>query len=1000
MSAATPRPPRWRRAYPDALLQAERERLLLRRAHLGRAVEPPPPELPADSTGLALSGGGIRSATFALGFFQGLGKARQLHHLDFLSTVSGGSYFGAVISSLLARPGGPSIEQVEDLLPESPPLNARPAANKDGRPAPWLRRNGYYLAPNGGDVLLAGSIWLRNWLALHLVIFIALVTGGLLLQLPWLVLGDSTHKLPLTAALQAGVSSGLVVSPWLDVLLLPLLLALAAGWAFWLLPGSAPPPAQPAMPGRLSERLREPHPVLGAVLAVLLAGAIALLSRYAQSPLLNWPWLPGAARALLLVALLSLVLRYWATRKAAPGDGAARNWLSRYLARCLGLAGLLLLVALTDSLGQSAYASLFVKESYWAGASAFAGLVLAALSRLLLLPKTAKAWLTEKLPEGQSLLSSLPQLSLQKLVPIIAALLALFWLSAAVTLSHAIARDFKDPWLVHPTRSPPAVAATAVAEPETESEPEPEPSKDSSDQPAPAKAVSATEVGAKTETKGKAPAAAPVCPLAPAETPACPPPAAARLAPPGPAQLWPWLCGLVLLGAFSLLFGHTWSFVNRSSYQALYAARLTRAYVGAGNPERTRERKPVTDPLPNDDVPLAQFASEDVQRRGGPLHLINVTVNETASANDGTVNRDRKGIGMSVGPCGFSAGVSHHALLLNAATELQALHRPASAQEREQNLTRYNMFGLAQGADEAAPSRLEALTLANWTAISGAAVAPGLGHHGGLGLSFLIAFANLRLGYWWRSGSDAYRATSVSRNARGLARQLRRLLPVHFYLGLEFAGRFPGADEPYWYLTDGGHFENLGLYELIRRRLPLVISVDAEADPDGGFESLVGLIGKARVDFGTDIEFLDETELKDSGLLLPGLVGPLDQLVTVTGDAPAPAKARLALARLKYPEGAPGWLLYLKAAYVGDEPRDLHAYRQQQPRFPHQTTGDQFFDETQWECYRKLGEHTAERLFGEGAPYAGFKPPQPKPRPPNAGSAGNSSSGDSPVADS
>ena len=1029
MSTLQPRPARWRRAYPDELLAAERARLLTRRLRQPPPEDPNPPELqrlPPDSTGLALSGGGIRSATFALGFFQGLAKARQLNRLDFLSTVSGGSYFGAVISSLLARKDGYSIEQVEDLLPENPPADSRPLPpGKEARPAPWLRRNGYYLAPNGGDVLLAGSIWLRNWLALHLVLFFALVTGGLLLQLPWLLLArfELEALRPLSALLQAHTAPTLMISPWLDLVLVPLLLALATGWAFWLLRNQPVAAAGASLRQRLQETLREPHPALGALAAAVLAGLIVVLSLcpWLQRwlPLPQWPGLPDLALAILLVAALSGLLVLWVMGPASrdsvePGHtyAKARNLLSRALAGLLALACLLSLIAFTDSLGLSAYASLFVQESHWAGAAAFGGVLLAALSKLLLLPKTAQDWLAAKLPEGQSLLSSLPQLSLRKLVPLIAAVLALLWLTAAVTLSHALVRDFSDPWQV------PVISTEAKTETGTETAvtPKAEPAgaetQTASAEPKPAdpEAAATTEAVEPAELAKPGPLAEPDatasrCPVA-APEPVCPPLPPPALLPLAPWNLWPSLFGLMLAGVFTLLFGRTWSFVNRSSYQSLYAARLTRAYVGAGNPERTRQRQPVTDPLPGDDVALADFASATVQCRGGPLHFINLTINETASANEGTVNRDRKGIGMSVGPCGFSAGVSHHALLREDASQLQALHRPVRADEADTTV-RYNMFGLAWGAAGASAKPFEALSLANWTAISGAAVAPGLGHHGGLGLSFLIAFANVRLGYWWRSGSDAYQTDMAARGSRERLRRLRHWLPVHYYLSLEFAGRFPGADEPYWYLTDGGHFENLGLYELIRRRLPLVLAVDAEADPAGSFESLVGLIGKARIDFGTEIAFLDEEALKAEPFasLPAGLVGPLEHLVTGTeGEAPAPAKARMALARLHYPEGDPGWLLYVKAAFVGDEPQDLCAYRKakESASFPHQTTGDQFFDETQWECYRKLGEHSAERLFGTGAPFHGLRLPDPPPPPPepdpNADSAGSSNSGDSPAA--
>ncbi|MBI3082268.1 MAG: patatin-like phospholipase family protein, partial [Gemmatimonadetes bacterium] len=67
--------------------------------------------------GLACSGGGIRSATFCLGFFQGLAQHGLLRHVDYLSTVSGGGYFGSFLGRLFCR-DNPS-QRPEEVLKDS-----------------------------------------------------------------------------------------------------------------------------------------------------------------------------------------------------------------------------------------------------------------------------------------------------------------------------------------------------------------------------------------------------------------------------------------------------------------------------------------------------------------------------------------------------------------------------------------------------------------------------------------------------------------------------------------------------------------------------------------------------------------------------------------------------------------------------------------------------------------------------------------------------------------
>ncbi len=171
--------------YPKEFRDAEEGYLKDRRGCIGEKIaEGKEEEL--RSIGFALSGGGIRSATFCLGVFQGLAHLKLLRRIDYLSTVSGGGYFGAFLGRLYTRfaksdnatavKDAPAL--VEELL--SPPVidQKRQERRKEalGRaeidPIEALRRNGRYLAPQGsGDVLLGFAVFIRNWFAIHVVLF-------------------------------------------------------------------------------------------------------------------------------------------------------------------------------------------------------------------------------------------------------------------------------------------------------------------------------------------------------------------------------------------------------------------------------------------------------------------------------------------------------------------------------------------------------------------------------------------------------------------------------------------------------------------------------------------------------------------------------------------------------------------------------------------------------------------------------------------------------------
>jgi hypothetical protein len=260
------------------------------------------------------------------------------------------------------------------------------------------------------------------------------------------------------------------------------------------------------------------------------------------------------------------------------------------------------------------------------------------------------------------------------------------------------------------------------------------------------------------------------------------------------------------------------------------------------------------------------------------------------------------------------------------------------------------------------PLDAEALPLETWVSISGAAFTTGLGSRTSLGYSFLCGLFNVRLGYWWNSGvNPKARAAFAPTRTAGLKLLLDRALPVQVHILDEWLARFRGPNSRLWYLSDGGHFENTACYELLRRRLPLIVVCDDGADPEYRFGDLAGLVRKARIDFCADIRFLDTDGLAALGLPdLEELFGPLEDLKRRSpGDLSVRAGA---LAEITYAGGTKGLLVVLKPALTSRDPADLIEYRAGHSSFPQEPTGDQFFDEAQWESYRKLGQTIGVRL--------------------------------------
>ncbi|MDE0102860.1 MAG: hypothetical protein OXN89_10815 [Bryobacterales bacterium] len=473
-------------------------------------------------------------------------------------------------------------------------------------------------------------------------------------------------------------------------------------------------------------------------------------------------------------------------------------------------------------------------------------------------------------------------------------------------------------------------------------------------------------------------------------------------------SLFWWFLGLTIASA---LLGRCYRFLNDSTLQPLYAARIVRAFLGSSNPQRIGKRyNPVTRVVCGDDTAVPweeQGACRGSKQfsKGAPLHFVNVTVNENLDNKTRLQRAERGGFGMAVGPAGISAGVRHHVVAIPGGKDHSNREVSVYPKNGEKN---FRMFEYAtKDSREKAVYKGEKLTLGQWTGISGAAFSTGLGPRSSLSLSYLLGMFNVRLGYWWDSGvrptarfsRHSHRKRCDNSRARGIGsrnwmgRAFSNVFPAQSYLLDEFFARFHGTGRQFWNLSDGGHFENLGAYELIRRRVALIVIVDAEADPDYTFEGLGNLVRKARSDFHAEIRFLGEKEIlawrKATTEGCRRYFGTLDMLrrgswnlgmrpyagdteetemPTFGGaDRTRNSLVHAALAEVRY-EGCPdrkSILIYIKPTLVGDEPVDLNHYHKKHVDFPHQSTADQFFDEAQWECYRALGDLIGARVLKE-----------------------------------
>ncbi len=839
--------------YPPALERSEADLVAKRRKKARTRWSGKREQLPDDTVGVALSGGGIRSATFSFGVLQALAGLDRIRWVDYLSTVSGGAYIGSFLGRLFTRM---NVTGAKDPCGEVQKIVSDNASLQSG----WLRTHADYLTGAGRVDLHRGlaALW-RNLLTVYFV----LACLGVAVFGSLRVVGE---RLPEWLAVPPGLPGvallGGRLSPWWWLPVVAVVAALVPGAiAYWLAPQTGTRTALRFLP------------TLAAVL--LLAGAVVATA------------LPGGvvAAGLVVTVMVFTFLLIDVARRRDPMQASRpdretdpglllRNRLTRGLGEALVLFGIAVLWVVVDTLARTfAEGRLMSVLLVWGAIVAPTTPFLRALTSLLICRRRESAR-----SQGRS----------GKIVAaLIAFPLALLLVILLLTGVHALFN-----------------AGTG----------------------------------------------------------------------------WGSLL-TVLAITLTLVLGHVVEFANGSSLHRTYAARLARCFLGASNETRLAAAPSATTrdvQVMNSEDDIA-FDAYHPEQNGGPLHLIGICVNETVDTFSARDIPGRKGLPMCVGPNGLSVGVEYHALWTKRC-QYEPWHQRLSrlTNGKAPGITAAcgirvpgNPFHvLRRKGDDAIP--VEPLSLGAWIAISGAAFGTGRGRATSLPQSLLAGLANLRLGYWWDTRLSAYERPERFRENlwRRLKKLPGRLAPMQSLILAELQGRFEGPTNRYWYLSDGGHFDNTGVYELLRRRLRLIIVVDGTTDPELLFGDLAALTRQVRGDFGAEIEFL-EPKAQDgwgrfaasipSGIqrwIDPDQVGGLDSIGRDGGH-------RAALARVRYTDGdeRESWLLLLKAVIVGDEPIDIAHYKQTHPSFPSESTLDQFLDEAQWESYRKLGEITGRKVI-------------------------------------
>ena len=378
---------------------------------------------------------------------------------------------------------------------------------------------------------------------------------------------------------------------------------------------------------------------------------------------------------------------------------------------------------------------------------------------------------------------------------------------------------------------------------------------------------------------------------------------------------------------FALLFSRRVD-INEFSLNAFYRNRLTRCFLGATrlpakkDNENPRKPHPFTGFDEEDDIKLTALLSKN-DGLYGPFHIVNCALNLSGSSDLSLHTRHSAIFTLSPLYCGSSY-----------------IPRKPSGEPQSRERSQYG-DEIGYCPTELFGGKVHHPSLGQAIAVSGAAASPNMGYHTSAPVAFLMTLFNARLGWWFPNPSKPlWNKPSPDWSLR--------------YLRWELFGTANEKDE-FLAISDGGHFENLAAYELIKRRCRVVIISDSECDPKLQFEGLANLIRLSDVDLDATID--------------------IDVRAIQPEEGSSWSRSRCAVGKIIYrdsdrwPKKPNGdgdcWLIYIKASMNGHEDTAVMQYKATHPEFPHESTGNQFYAEDQFESYRSLGKDITEKLFGK-----------------------------------
>ena len=918
-------------------------------------------------TGVCFSGGGIRSATFNLGVMQGLAQLGLLPNIDYLSSVSGGGYIHEFLAGWILQKGS-RAKVIEELIPQAEP-GCPPRAPE---PIEWLKRYSSYLTPARGifstDTWTAFAIWMRNTILNQIPILTAFASAFFLVHLIEPRPIEGWHPGPGHGeVLGSGVwiVSGLVLAAY----------AIVSVYILWR---NLYRQEQWAANGVGSvEDLLTNQTVVKYVITPWLSCSL-WLSYWVQLHFADqswWYWLPLGFLSLMILATVQAVAFAGGAPRAYKNLNPEASWWRNGWAWTGFAASGAVATAVALALGWAG-----MEATQW-GSVAFSKWIHATFPvNIGNEPLIIDAWRI-RLVMLPGLLLSVPYMAIELTLGLLGRdywIMRREWLARlrawsmlyALVWAGGVSLVLLGPYLGYYIESKGAAwiwssliaflashAATIFAGWSGKSDGKPTKSGILGFKPMDLLALVAAPVAivslllllsfaaSVTVDKSARLVQTEDCSVTSAFSVHCQLKNSAAGIPSAKEFIVADSVCLLTMLSVALLLG--WRVdVNEFSLHSFYKNRLSRCYLGATVPGRRqpdpftgfddRSRMMTADgqlrehpPFVKELLPLGYTkATGQVGQYDGPFPIFCTTLNLTTGEDLAT--QERKGTSFAFTPLysGYSV--------------------PWTDGQRNDAVS----FNGYVPTDEYA-YRNGGIHLDSAVAISGAALNPNQGYNSNPALAFLMTFFNVRLG-WWISNTRKMDTWPASNG-----RSTPRFALIHLFK--ELFGKV-GDGTKYLNLSDGGHFENMGLYELVRRRCSYIIVCDAEEDPEMKFEGMGGAITKCRADFGAEID-LDLRPLRRQE---DTQYSKVHCVVGTIRYPPPPGEGTNAQVATECKnmgddddDAYTGVIVYMKSSLVGDEPADLLTHQLKCAEFPQDSTANQWFAETLFEAYRRLGHHIA-----------------------------------------